>query len=252
MTCRTWRTLFSPLWWSSWDTDVTRLSQLHDLEEIISSPLSGTAKDHIHHLCLEPRWDHGDKDSYRFLSAWRSLSRCLHQVTNLKIGAVGRDSHPLQLQSRSIGLRPCPRPFRHIRDLRLTRVTFPTFSTLFRDIGALSSLERLELRCIQWNGACDPKSPPSSTATFSSIKYIYAENCTEHGWLLIWIFTASSLRYRHPWRAPGPDDVEKICTRSVRADVRAIAQAFRWVLSYGGASRSGVELEYVDCPPKGI
>ena len=250
MTCRTWRTVFSPLWWCCQYFTITSLSQLHKLEEIISSPLSGTAKDHIHQLRLELRWDNDDNDSSRFLSAWRSLSRRLHRVRLLQIGVLGRDSR-LQLKSPSISLRPCPRPLLHIRDLQLAHVTFPTFSALFRDIGALPSLERLSLSYIQWSGACDPESsPPSSTATFGSIVCISASKCTDDGWPLIWIFTASSLRYRHPWRAP--DDMEEARTRSVRADVRAIGQVFRWVLGRARTADNYAELSYIRCAPKGI
>ena len=252
MTCHTWRRLFSPLRWSYRRTIVTSLSQLHSLEEIVSSPLSSTLKDHINYLHLSPRWDNGDKDSYRFLSAWRSLSRCLYQVIYLEIGAsraLQAGPHP-HLKSPSISLRPCPRPLLHLRNLELAYVTFPTFSALFRDIGALPSLERLSLRHIQWNRAYDPQSPPSSTATFCSIRYIYAYECTDGSWPLIWMFTASSLRYRHPLRAV--DDAEEMRICSVREDVRAIGRAFAWVLSSAGSDHDTVRLEYVDCAPKGI
>ena len=249
MTCRMWRTLFSPLWWSSCKSiPLTRPSQLHKLEEIISSPLSGTAKDHINDLRLCPGLYGNDEDKIRFFSAWRSLSRRLHQVIHLQIGAFV--SGPPQLESPSISLRPCPRPLLHIRILTLVQVSFPTFSALFRDIGALPSLEQLRLHHIQWKGACDPESPPSSTAIFGDIKHILANKCTDVGWPLIWIFTASLLRYRHPWRVP--DDAEETRIRSVRADVRAIGQVFRWVLSSAGAANDAVRLAYVDCAPKGI
>ena len=251
MTCRTWRTLFSPLRWDSgwWPTSVSSLSRLHNLEEIISLPLSSTAKDHVHYLHLNTSWQNNANDSSRFLSAWRSLSRCLPQVTFLVFGALEPNSRP-PLKLPSISLRPYPQPLLHLRNLELVYVTFPSFSALFRDIGALPSPERLNLRHIEWNGACDPEFPLSSTAIFGSIKYIYADDCTDDGWPLIWMFTASSLRYRHPWRVL--DDDEETRTRPVRTDVRAIGQAFRWVFGNAKAANRVVILRYVDCAPKGI
>ena len=245
MTCRAWRRLFSPLWWGFLPVYMTSLSQIHKLEVIISSPLSGTATDHIHHVHLDPRQDNDDKDSSHFFSAWRSLSRYLHQVTSLEIGIRESDRYP-QLKSRLISLRPCSRPLLHVTNLDFAYVAFPTFSALFRDIGALPSLERLKLHYVSWNGARDPESPPSSTATFGSIKHVYAYGCTDGGWPLIWIFTTLSLRYRHPWRVP--DDEEETRTRSVHADVRAIGQALKWMFYGGGAA----DLMYVDGVPKGV
>ena len=247
MVCRSWRKLLSPLQWDR-RLDVTQTSQLHDLEEIISSPFSGKLKDHIHHLRLRPNWaraNYNNNNLHRFFSAWRSLSRDLPRVARLHIsgGQAGEI-----LKAPLISLRPRPRSLRHVTTLDLHDIFFPSFSALFRDIGALPSLERLILNDIQWGGTCDPSSPPSSTATFNSIKRVSARNCTDSGWPFIWMLTASSLRYRRPWRVPDDTTEERI--RSVREDVRAVARAFKWMRSSTNAIK--VNLRYVDYAPKGI
>ena len=245
MVCRSWRRLVSLLRWRHLP-EMTKPIQLHHLEKIISSPLSVELRDHIHHVYLKPWGYSGDKDLPCYMSAWRSLSRHLHQVISLHI-SWSDQSQLLRTKSSLISLRSCPRPLRHMTTLKLQRIVFPSFSALFRDIGALPSLERLDLDCVQWNGACDPKSPPSSTATFSSIKQISASECTDGGWPVIWMFTASSLRYTRPRRAP--NDVEDVCTRSVCADVLAIVQALKWMFSSTGGMRP--LLWYVEYAPKG-
>ena len=138
----------------------------------------------------------------------------------------------------------------HLTALVLQRIIFPSFSALFRDIGALPSLERLNLDEVQWNGACDPDSPPSSTATFGGIKTISAKNCSYRGWPLVWVLGASSLRYTHPWRT-APDDVEEAHIRSVRVDVRVTVQAVRWMLGSAGDRVANMRLAYVGYAPRG-
>ena len=247
MVCRSWRKLLSPPQWHCLP-DMAETIKLYHLEEIVSSPLSAILRDHIHIVYLIPRPYNGDKESSRFLSAWRSLSRHLHQVISLHI-TWSSHSQPLRIKSSHISLRPCPRPLRHLTTLFLLHITFPSFPSLFRDIGALPSLEQLYLYGVQWNGACDPKSPPSSTATFGSMKLISACWCTDDGWPVIWMFTALSLRYTHPWRAP--DDVEDGCTRSVRADVLAIVQAYRWMLGSASEKKVHSGLKYAEYASKG-
>ena len=249
MVCRSWRRLFSPLQWHRLP-DMVETIKLHHLEKIVSSPLSAILRDHIHIVRLRPEWGNDDKDSSsRFLSAWRSLSRHLYQVIALDINWSSQ-SQFLRIKSSPISLRPCPRPLRHLTTLNLWQIAFPSFSALFRDIGALPSLKWLGLWGVEWNEACDPKSPASSsTATFSSMKWVTASDCTDDGWPVIWMFTASSLRYMRPWRAPV--DGEDACTRPVRVDVLAIVQAFRWMRSSTRGSNRTSVLEYVDYAPKG-
>ena len=244
MVCRSWHRLFSPLQYSA--LAVTNVPELRNLEELLSSPSSSKLKNYIRRVDLKLLFLRDDESGLcRFFSAWRSLSRDLHQMTQLHIDLQSTD---IYLKSSLISLRPCPRPLLHIRNLVLYRVAFPSFATLFRDIGALPSLERLGLCSVRCDGArCDPDSPPSSTAAFSSIKSVWTQHCLNSGWPYTWIFTTSSLRYRRPWRTP--DGVEDGPTRSVRGDVRAVVQAVKWMLNSTG--EYDPRLEYVDSAPKG-
>lgn len=217
LTCRLWGRKIRPLLF----LNAVLLSITHalrELEKIISSPMSGQLKDHIHIIILEPT-EHVVANGY--LAAWRSLSRLLSSITNLKLDG---DKHRAGLKSLNIRLRPCPRPLVHLTELKLCYVHFPSFSVLFRGIGALRSLQMLIMLGVQWKGACDPSSPPWSADTFRSIKTVDALRCTEL-WPFVWIFTISSLRYRHPRRAP--DTEEDVPIRNARADVHAIVEATR-------------------------
>lgn len=245
MTCRYWQRLFSPFQWKY--TELERATSVHRLEEIISSPLSRRLKDNLRELSLFPYSNpHSDIESDRFFSAWRSLSRHLHPITHLDIWG---SSQRYALKSYPIRLRPLPQHCLHIQTLDLQYITFPSFSALFRDVGALLFLERLILNGIRWGGVCDPHFPPMSAATFSAIKSVFASDCTDGGWPLAWMFTTAVLRYGRPWRAL--DDAEAARTRSVRLDTCAVVQAVRWMLSGRGLPTESLRLTIVPALPKG-
>ena len=238
MTCCDWRRIFSSLQWQR--VFLTRTASVHRLEEIASSLVFGRHDDYFQELRLCPD---GDINSDSFFSAWRSLLKHLHQAIHLEMGSR-TPNHALK--SFPIKLRPCPRPLLHLKRLVLQNITFPSFSALFRDIGALSSLEQLSLSQVRWKGACNPSSPPSSMATFHSITRISAMQCTEL-WPFVWILTTTSLRYGRPRRAL--DEVQKARTRSVREDTHAIVQTLRWM--FNSTERTEVHLKYVELAPKG-
>lgn len=160
-----------------------------------------------------------------YFAAWWSLSRLLPSITNLRLGGGG---HLTGLKSLNMRLQPCPRPLIHLTELKIRNSHFHSFPALFQDIGALRSLQTLKMHEVQWNGACDPSSPPWSTDTFCSIKAIDAENCTEL-WPFVWIFTTSLLRYRQPQHAP--DIGENVLMCNVHANVHAIVNAARALCS---------------------
>ena len=144
ITCRHWRQLYSAVLWRSPTLRTT--TQVHSLEEIISSPLFSR----LNYPIQDPRIHiNSDASPDRFFSAWQSLSRHLPQVAGLEIAKYA--SNPLK--SFSFRLRPCPRSLLHLKTLELYHVTFTSFSALFRDIGALPSLEQLDLDQVQWKGA---------------------------------------------------------------------------------------------------
>lgn len=242
MTCRRWRKLLSPLLFRY--SGLRTTESIRDLEKVICLPSSGGHKDHIHWSALLP---HPNVDVDDFFSAWRSLSGHLHQLATLSVSG----SSSRILKSSLVKLRPCPQPLRHLECLVLSWITFPSFQMMFRTIGAIPSLERLSLLEVRWNGACDPDSPPSSPATYRTIKNVWVEDCPE-SWPTIWIFTTSSLRYGQPLRPL--DIVEEARTRSVRADVQTMVQAFRWM--YGNLNPEDqshcIELQYVESAPKGM
>lgn len=247
MICRYWRRLFSPLLWRRYTTLHTTI-QIHLLEEIISSSIFIRPHNYFEHLRLHPSSDIA-QDS--FFSAWQSLSRRLHHVTSLQIAGPSSGI----LKSFPIRLRPCPRPLLHLNTLELSSVIFPSFSALFRSIGALPSLEQLHMLRVQWKGACDPSVPPSSTALFGRITAASAIDCTDDGWPIIWIFTTLSARYvrsRHTL-----EDVKEARTRSVCADIYAIVQAVNWTcdrpaglqLKCAGLALEGNKLSSISCMP---
>ena len=170
------------------------MASVHHVEKIVACSGLGGFKDHIQNLRLEL---YIIADYNEFMSAWRSLTRHLHCVMSLHVfgySSIG------PLKSSLIGLRPCPRPLLHLKTLSLHYLTFLSFSVLFHTVTALPSLQELTLNGVSWTGACNPDSPPLSTA-ISRIIHMEILLCTEP-WPVIWIFTASLLSYRRPWHAP--------------------------------------------------
>lgn len=193
-------------------------ARIHSLEQLISSPRSTWIKDHIkRHLSLI--LDHST-GADNFFAAWQSLSIHLEPVSDLVISGTG------YLKSFSIRLRPCPRPLLHLESLTLHTVAFPSFSVLFRTIGALPALQRLDMWRVRWSAVCDPAVPPSATAAFRNIYVVSAKECTEH-WPFVWIFTMPSLRLGRPRRALETGEPQR--ARSARVDACAIVQALRWM-----------------------
>lgn len=240
--CHDWRKLYSHLLWQTMWLHTT--ARVHGLEDIVSSPVFTRLDDQFQDLRLHPN---DDNNPDHFFSAWRSLSRYF-QVMFLLIGRTDswRNHTPTSFPVR---LRPWPRSLLHLKVLTLGAFTFPTFSALFRAVGALPSLEQLRLYQVHWKEACDPSTPPSSTATFRSIKSVYVIHCADDGWPVSWIFTTSSIGYGRLWRAP--DDVEEARVSSVRADIHAIVQTIAWICDGSRAEHQSLSLRYVDVALKG-
>ena len=225
MTCRVWWSLLRPLLFHG-DLYLNKSTSLRGLDDLISSesPISHSLKDHLQKLVIGPSQILEDASYDHFFAAWRSLCRNLPSVTDLSV--IG-DSHDHTIKSSLIRLRPCSRPLLHLESLHLCNIAFPSFSALFRIAGALPSLRKLTLNGVQWKGAHNPDLPPSSTATFRSIKYMSAAECTE-AWKCGLMFATSALQYRQPWHQM-EIAAEGEATRSARLDVLAIMQAIRWL-----------------------
>ena len=181
------------------------------LEQIVRSDLSGWLRDYIHAIQLLPL---ASGSSFReFYGAWASTSTCLTRLSNISFGSDSMT--PVVL------FRRYPSSLRGVTRLSMEHLTFPSFSTLYRELSALPNLKELHMRDISWLVAFDPniQLPPSTSSAYGNITSIMATSC-DSIWPFAWIPLVSKL-------ADSSDQREKskqALNGTVHADIQIIGQ----------------------------
>jgi hypothetical protein len=160
------------------------LSDISLLRSIIRSTVSMWLAPHIQAIWLS-------EYKGRMLSAVALLSS-LPSVRNLCI-------HPDKTSTLLLELRPQLSHLYSLRYLKLKGIIFPSFSALLRLIGAILSLEELDLDSVDWMTACEPGQLPDCKAGFCNIKKVNCEGFSESHdcWPIAWIVTAAATGYSY-------------------------------------------------------
>jgi hypothetical protein len=134
---------------------------------------------------------------------------------------------PNETSTLPLELHPRLSRLHSLRYLSIADIKFPSFSALLRLVGAVSSLEELELLRVRWTTACEPDQLPDCKAGFCNIKRVSLNMDYYSHWSLAWIVAAAATGYGYRRSAVvARDPIPKLPPPDIDVLVRASKAVF--------------------------